>query len=127
MNILVVDDDADVRRVMQRLLQDHGHTVCMAWSGEGAIRMLETEPIDLVLLDLQLVRGGLDGWDVARRKQVDPRTAKIPFIVISGTNQSDALSHGSFNPLEGALIFIGKPVDNKVLLKAIETLKGSGL
>ena len=124
MRILVVDDDQLVCVALQRVLEQHGHSVMMAFSGEGALRLLDSEEIDLVLLDLQLKGGGLDGWDVARRKQASPRTARIPFIVISGTDEHDALARGQRNPLEGALLFVGKPVDIDVLLLAIEAVKG---
>jgi CheY-like chemotaxis protein len=123
LTILVVDDDRAVCNVMQRLLEERGHTVCMAWTGEGALRLLESEPIDLVLLDLQLEPGGIDGWEVARRKQQNPALDKIPFIIISGSSASDAVSETPRNPLKGAHLFISKPIDVHMLLRAIDILE----
>lgn len=54
LNILVVDDEAAVRRALERVLSRLGHTVHMATSGEAACEFLATSPVDLVLMDLRM-------------------------------------------------------------------------
>jgi CheY-like chemotaxis protein len=124
--ILIVDDDASVRSAMIRLLEHHGHSTCWASSGEGAIRLLETEPLDLVLLDLVLGPvGSVSGWDVARHKAHSRKAARIPFIIVSGLDAHEATESIEVNPLAGAILFLGKPVDIDVLLKVIATLQAA--
>ena len=52
--ILVVDDEAAVRRALERVLTRLGHTIQVATSGEGACEALATSPVDLVLMDLRM-------------------------------------------------------------------------
>jgi len=52
--ILVVDDEAAVRRALERVLTRLGHTVQVATSGEAACDALATSPVDLVLMDLRM-------------------------------------------------------------------------
>src|SRR5574341_2507168 len=52
--ILVVDDEAAVRRALERVLTRLGHTVQVATSGEAACETLATSPVDLVLMDLRM-------------------------------------------------------------------------
>jgi CheY-like chemotaxis protein len=107
---------------MIRRLEMNGYQTCWAANGEAAIRMLETEDIDLVLLDL-ILGPGIDGWGVARHKLFSQKAAKIPFIVVSGLDPQDAFQKGERNPLSGALLFVGKPVDMDLLISAIEMLQ----
>lgn len=67
MNILVVDDDPDLRETIAELLEADGHRAVRATDGEHALDLLGGDPgkLDLVLLDLRMP--GVDGWQVASR------------------------------------------------------------
>ena len=52
--VLIVDDEAPLRRVLERSLARHGYRVLAAGSGEDAYRLLATESVDAVLLDIHL-------------------------------------------------------------------------
>lgn len=52
--VLVVDDEPAIRRALERALKRWGHTVHLATSGEGAVEILGTCPVDLVLMDLRM-------------------------------------------------------------------------
>jgi len=52
--VLVVDDEPAIRRALERALKRWGHTVHLATSGEGAIEILGSSPVDLVLMDLRM-------------------------------------------------------------------------
>ena len=76
--ILIVDDEAEIRRALQRNLQAHGFTVIVAESGEEALDMLTLHRPDLILLDLGLP--GMSGLEVC--KQI--RTySHLPIIILS--------------------------------------------
>ncbi|MFH1808910.1 MAG: response regulator [Pseudomonadota bacterium] len=79
--ILVVDDDDEIRRVLQIVLQKSGHVVVQAANGEEALaRMVEHVP-DLVLLDIMLPR--LDGLEVIRRMREQAALRSIPVIAFT--------------------------------------------
>ncbi|HEU6454906.1 MAG TPA: response regulator, partial [Roseateles sp.] len=63
--LLVVDDEADIRRTVAELLQDQGYRVVTAASGEEGLKLLATEPPAMVLLDCSMP--GMSGLEVARR------------------------------------------------------------
>jgi CheY-like chemotaxis protein len=80
--VLVVDDEAGVRQLLAVILEMEGHRVLQAASGADALAQVESEPVDLITLDVMMP--GLDGWAVAEQLDADPRTAGIPRIMISG-------------------------------------------
>src|SRR5205814_6875780 len=74
-HILVVDDEANVRRIVQVILQKAGHRVTMAADGvEGLEKVREDRP-DLVLLDVMMPR--TDGFEMLRRLKADPEPAAV--------------------------------------------------
>lgn len=77
--ILVVDDDAQVRRMLRRLLEGEGYAVLEASGSGEAVGALGTGSVDLVTLDLNL--GGDDGLSVARQIRA---SSDIPIIMITG-------------------------------------------
>jgi two-component system aerobic respiration control sensor histidine kinase ArcB len=119
MKVLIVEDDRASRRALQRTLEKLGHAICWAATGEGALRLLETEEgIDLVMLDLDLGES-IDGWEVARRKMLNPATSHIPVIITTGMTSEDIHAHGAVNPLAGALLTLSKPLDMEKLEAAL--------
>ena len=78
--ILVIDDQADLRECVTTILEEAGHMVQEAESGDEGLRTLHVSPIDLVITDLQMP--GLSGWDVARAaRSIRPG---LPVIVMTG-------------------------------------------
>lgn len=77
--ILIVDDDAKIRDLLQDLFNVGGYDVRVAGNSTDAQQFLKTEKIDLVTLDLQL--GSEDGLDVARRIR---KTSDVPIIMVTG-------------------------------------------
>jgi len=84
-HVLAVDDDPDIRRVLSEYLSAHDFRISAVASGAAMLKLLETEPIDIVLLDLRLP--GEDGMALARRIR---ETSRIPIIILSGrTDEAD--------------------------------------
>jgi DNA-binding response OmpR family regulator len=110
--ILVVDDDPANRDLLARRLGRQGyHATCME-SGDAALKFLETEEPDLVLLDL--VMPGMDGEAVLRRLKSDARWKHLPVIMLSGLDATERIVSCI---LQGAEDYLFKPF-NSVLLKA---------
>jgi CheY-like chemotaxis protein len=87
--ILVVDDMAETRRLMRRVLERGGLRVIEADTGETALRMAAHDRPALIVLDLRLP--GISGFDVARRIRADPdrALAATPILACSASVQPD--------------------------------------
>src|SRR5688500_3125755 len=83
--ILVVDDEADIRNVLQAQLTREGLTVRTASTGPEAIEAAKRLQPSLVILDLMLP--GLSGTEVCRRLRADPETRDIPIIMLSAKGE----------------------------------------
>jgi CheY-like chemotaxis protein len=81
LHVLVVDDDGGRRLFTRAALEGAGHIVEEASSAEEA-RDLLGQPPDLILLDLILP--GIDGFEFTRQLKADPRTTRIPVLMITG-------------------------------------------
>lgn len=81
-NILVVDDEAEIRALIGVMLELQGHTVVLAENGERALELAAASDFDLITLDVMMP--GLDGWQVADALDADPHLTLIPRIMVSG-------------------------------------------
>ncbi|NJM09169.1 response regulator, partial [Candidatus Gracilibacteria bacterium] len=119
--VLVVDDDADVRPVLVRLLQRHQFTVVAAADGPTALSLLEQECPDVILLDLRMP--GMDGYEVLRRAQANAATAGIPTIILSA-NELGLRAQALLDTL-GAVAYLEKPVPSDRLISVLERVLAS--
>jgi CheY-like chemotaxis protein len=105
-NILVIDDDADIRETVSDLLTDHGYSVLGASDSSSALRHLRSDGIDFILMDWAFPAPA-EGDAFLRAKAADPRTAAIPLVVMSGY---------SLARVDGAFTILSKPFDADALL-----------
>ena len=112
--ILVVDDDADVRRMLSEYLGGHGYRVSAVGDGAAMQAQLERELPDLVLLDLSLP--GEDGLTLARQLRA---RHNVGIIMVTGSSEPIDRVVG----LEvGADDYIGKPFDPRELRARIKSV-----
>src|SRR5580692_9709506 len=110
--ILVVDDNAANRDVLERRLTREGHTVVTAATGAAALALVAEREFDLVLLDL--IMPEMSGFEVLRRLKATDRTKDIPVIIISALDEIDSV----VRCIEaGAEDYLSKPF-NPTLLQA---------
>ena len=88
MNVLVVDDEDDIRLMLRKVLEAEGHTVAEAPDAERAIEQLERAPRDVVLLDIRLP--GMSGLDALA--QIRDRTPEPAVIMITGEDHPTQLA-----------------------------------
>ena len=119
--VLIVDDDAASRRLLDVRLRALECRVAMAGDGQEGLRAVEQEPPALILLDLQMPRmGGIEFLRNLRRNGLD-----IPVIVITAHGSVEAAVEAM---KEGAYDFVPKPVDPKHLEIAVrKALEREGL
>jgi len=90
--ILVVEDDKFVRELISQKLTEEKFGVSAAKSGEEGVEKIESEMPDLILLDLILP--GIDGFEVLSRIRKNPKTEKIPVIVLSNLGEKGDVDRG---------------------------------
>jgi DNA-binding response OmpR family regulator len=108
--LLVVDDDASVREMLNRVLTGEGYAVTAVPDGESALVQARVSPVDLVLLDLTLPP--TDGWDVlGRLRALHP---SLPVIIVTARSGEAPAAHRA-----GADALLEKPLDYPTLLRTI--------
>jgi two-component system, OmpR family, alkaline phosphatase synthesis response regulator PhoP len=107
--ILVVDDERHIVRLIQVNLERAGYKIAVAFDGKEALKKVEAEKPDLVVLDVMMPY--MDGFEVLKRLQANPATRGIPVVMLTAKAQDTDVfkgwSHGvsayltkPFNPLE---------------------------
>jgi CheY-like chemotaxis protein len=91
-NILVIDDDPDIRAFLKLRLKEIGHRVLLAGDGEQGVAIAEREEPDLIILDILMP--GMNGYDVARKLAGKPHTADIPVLILSARGSSREITQG---------------------------------
>ena len=115
--VLVADDDADVRDVLTRLLEDEGYGVGTARDGVEAFVVAAADPPDLIVLDLAMP--AFDGWGFIEAWRGQPAEHAAPILVLSTVGRAaDATELG----VQGCL---AKPFDLDALLGAVARLRRS--
>jgi PAS domain S-box-containing protein len=115
--ILIVDDEADARAMLEALLFREGYELTFAATGPEALARLEEIEPDAILLDVMMP--GMDGFEVCRRLRADPLRAEIPVILVTALEDRDSRLRG----IEvGADDFVTKPVDRVELRTRVRTI-----
>jgi len=114
LEVLVVDDEADIRELVSGVLEDEGFTVRSAADSTAALEAIEERRPSLVLLDVWLQGSRLDGLQILQ--EVKRRDPNLPVLMISG--------HGNLDTAvaairEGAIDFIEKPFEAERLLHLV--------
>jgi two-component system sensor histidine kinase/response regulator len=112
--VLVVDDVPRNLQVLRSILAPRHFEVVDADSGPAALRLAASHLPDLILLDLMMP--GMDGMEVCRRLQADPRTAQIPVVFLTSASETDAAA-SAFD--QGAVDYITKPFNSAELLARV--------
>jgi PAS domain S-box-containing protein len=107
--ILVVEDDADIARLITHHLQKAGYGARVAHTAEDALVALEEDLPDLITLDIDLP--GMQGDDLARQLQADPLTSDIPVLVLSVSADDAGTRFGAYA--------LPKPIDQDELVATV--------
>jgi DNA-binding NtrC family response regulator len=115
-NILIVDDTPENLTILLKMLEEQGYRVRPALSGEIALKAVQTDPPDLILLDIMMPE--MDGYEVCRILKSNELTSQIPIIFISALTEINDIVQ-AFQV--GGVDYITKPFQIAEVLARVNT------
>ena len=119
--ILIVDDQSEVRELVEVTLRIGPYEILQASSGDEALTITRSERPDLVLLDVMMPNSSVDGFDVCRQIKSDPATRNICVVMITARGQEADLEIGR---QAGADDYFTKPFSPLQLMNKVEEILG---
>lgn len=120
--VLVVEDEPHILDSLSFLMKQAGFDVRLARDGDAALRMVESAPPDLVLLDIMLPRR--DGFDVCRTIRANPHWEDVRIIMLTAKGREPDRRKGM---QLGADEYITKPFSNREIVERVhKVLDGGG-
>ncbi len=114
--ILLIEDSAVNRDLIEFLLSSQGYQVLEAGTAQEAFEILKTERPDLILMDIQLP--GMDGLEATKKLKGDPATQDIPVVAVTSYamkgDRKQALAAGCVG-------YVTKPIDKTTFLQQVAT------
>ncbi len=113
-SILLIDDDQEYCRAMQKLFERRGYEISLAADGQEALEAISEKVFDLILSDLRMPNlDGIELMEEIKRRKID-----VPVIFLTGFGEvesyMDLMNMGAFD-------YLNKPIDLKELLRVVET------
>ena len=118
MRVLVVEDSATVRHAMSSYVASAGHEVIVAQDGEHALQIVESTPVDLIFMDIQMP--GLDGFETTRLIREGLGDFWVPIIFVTGDKNENSYEEGIEAGGDDYLI---KPVSEIILNAKIQAME----
>ena len=114
--ILIVDDVPKNIQVVANILQGQGYSMAFAQDGPTALKMIQSTPFDLILLDIMMPE--MDGLEVCRRLREFSDARDIPVLFLTAKTESESVVRGFES---GAMDYVIKPVNEAELLARVRT------
>jgi CheY-like chemotaxis protein len=118
-NILLIDDDAVILRLLELNFRLSGFAVTTSTRGEEALERAAQEPPDAVITDVTMP--GLDGYEVCERMRQLPGLAAVPFLFLTARSEDTARSRAA---ALGSVTFVTKPFDPADLVEIVRAAIG---
>ena len=122
--LLIIDDDPDFVEGITSILEGADYAVDAAYNAEDGFKALQTDPPDLLLLDIMMGRGA-EGIMVARKIRKDPVLREIPVLIITGIREQIAFLFPG-EPVHPRFVavdeLVEKPVEPEFLLERVSAL-----
>ena len=116
-NILVVDDDRDLLKLVQTVLTRAGHTLTLARDGQEALDIALAHDFDLAVVDVMMPT--MDGYELTRRLRADDRTRFLPILILTARTQ---VADQMLAAEAGADGYLSKPLSYKELTDKVRQL-----
>lgn len=116
-NVLVIDDDPDIREIVRVNLEGAGYRVRLAADGQEGLDAIQAERPDAIVLDVLMPT--LDGWEVLDRLVRDPETAGMPIVMLTCKGDDQDILRGLDH---GAVDYLTKPFYPENLVASVKIL-----
>ncbi len=120
MKILLVEDSATLRFAMRNYIIEAGHSVLFAQTGEEALQLLETTPVDMIIMDVEMP--GLNGFETTRLIREWLGGHWLPIIFVTGCNDDESYREGIEAGGDDYLIKPISPMILKAKIRALERI-----
>jgi two-component system nitrogen regulation response regulator NtrX len=131
-DILIIDDEADIRELIAGILEDEGYETRLAHNSDAALAEIAQRRPSLIILDIWLIGSRLDGLDLLRI--IKEKHPEVPVIIISGHGNIEtavaAIKRGAYEYIEKPfkadrlLLVVGRALETSRLKRENEELKG---
>jgi CheY-like chemotaxis protein len=122
--LLMIDDDPDFVEGIQSILEGADYIVDVAYNPDDGFEALQTNPPDLLLLDIMMGRGA-EGIMLARKMRKEPKLRDIPVLIITGIREQIAFLFPD-EPVRPSFVavddLVEKPVEPQFLLERVNAL-----
>jgi len=115
--ILIVDDQPDIRELIEVTLDMGSYELLLAGSGPEALKMVNENIPDLILLDVMMAEGDIDGFAVCKEIKSSPKTKHIIVIMVTAKGQNEDKEEGLKAGADGYFVKPFSPLD---LIRRIE-------
>jgi DNA-binding response OmpR family regulator len=119
--VLFVDDEGQIRKLVETFLTRHGYVVATATDGYEAVKEIKKQRPHIVITDVQMPN--MNGLELTRRLRSEAATARLPIIMLSAKKQADDILAGY---AQGADEYVAKPVELAVLAAKVDLLLRRG-
>jgi len=119
MNILGIDDNVDILKLLDTVISSKGHDFTQAVNGKEGIKLIEEQNFDAILLDLAMPE--FSGLDVIESLKKSNKLKDQKIIIFTASSATDK-EIGELLQNEGVFSCIRKPVDIKTLIKKVEEI-----
>ncbi len=117
LKVLIVDDEEDIRELVELYLGRDGYDIVTCETGEQALEIVRTDIMDLIVLDLMLP--GISGLDVCKKLKANRKTESLPIVMLTAKSEDVDVVAG----LElGADDYVSKPFSGKVLAARVRRI-----
>jgi two-component system, OmpR family, phosphate regulon response regulator PhoB len=115
--ILIVDDQLEVRELVQVTLEIGDYQILAAENGQQALEVAQAEHPDIILLDIMMPGSNVDGLEVCRRIKNDPDMSRTTIVMLSAKGQESDIAAGR---QAGADDYFTKPFSPIALIEKVE-------
>jgi two-component system response regulator MprA len=120
--ILVVDDQAIIRQLLEISLRREDRQVLLAESGERAVQLAQEQRFDLIIVDL-MMPGGMDGFETIEYLQQNAAESLCPFMILTAKDQQPERDRAA---ILGVYHYLVKPFKLDDLFATVDNLLGAG-
>ena len=122
MNILGIDDNEDILKLLNTVLTSKGHDFTQALNGKDGVKLIEEQNFDAILLDLAMPE--FSGLDVIESLKTNNKLKEQKIIIFTASSATD-IEIDKLLQYDGVKICIRKPVDIKILINKVEEVAKS--